>query len=140
MDDNIENIPLIAEAKAGDIFTLSSKTIKEIVDDCYEEETPNWIRELKLDYYFETLAEQNIKQKITTMWNANPKMFTIDRRANLLTIDTGDYHEANRIVGELPSYIQRGNANGVISLDLNYAEKYFQHDFKLGFINRIFSR
>ena len=66
----------------------------------------------------------------------NPKCLK-QIKSNLLTIDTGDYHEANRIVGELPSYIHKGTANGVISLDLKYAEEYFEQNFNLRFIDRI---
>ncbi len=31
-------------------------------------------------------------------------MFRINKKANILVIDTGDYHDANRIVSELLSY------------------------------------
>ncbi len=124
------------EKEAPDIFYLSSKIIKEIIGEFYKEEVPDWVVELKLDYYFETLAEQSIKQKILTMWKSNPKIFKVNKKSNILTIDTGDYHEANRIVGELPSYMHKGTANGVISLDLKYAEEYFGQDFCSRFIDR----
>lgn len=123
--------------EAADIFAVSSKIMKEIICKSYQGQVPDWVTNLKLDYYFETLAEQSVKQKIITMWNSNPKMFKTDKKSNLLTIDTGDYHEANRIVGELPSYIHKGTANGVISLDLKYAEEYFEQNFNLRFIDRI---
>ncbi|SDK94973.1 PLD-like domain-containing protein [Clostridium cochlearium] len=123
--------------EAPDVFAVSSKIMKEIICKSYQGQVPDWVTDLKLDYYFETLAEQSVKQKIITMWNSNPKMFKADKKSNLLTIDTGDYHEANRIVGELPSYIHKGTANGVISLDLKYAEEYFEQNFNLRFIDRI---
>ena len=91
---------------------------------------------LKLDYYFETLAEQGIKQRIFNIWESNPKVFKVDKKSNTLTIDIGDYHEANRMVGELPSYVQKGAANGIISLDLKYAQEYFGQDFRLNLIDR----
>ena len=122
--------------EAPDVFTLSSGIIKDIVNKFYLGELPDWVVDLKLDYYFETLAEQSVKQRILNMWESNSKMFKADKRSNILTIDTGDYHEANRIVGELPSYIQKGTANGIISLDLEYAKEYFGQDFKLNLIDR----
>lgn len=123
-------------SEAPDIFTLSSGIIRDIVRKFYLGEPPEWVVDLKLDYYFETLAEQGVKQRILNMWESNPKMFKIDKRSNILTIDTGDYHEANRIVGELPSYIQKGTANGIISLDLEYAKEYFEQDFRLNLLDR----
>ncbi len=126
--------------EAPDIFVLSSRIIKEIIHEFYQKEVPDWVIDLKLDYYFETLAEQGIKQKIINMWDSNPKMFKIDRKAGLLTIDTGDYHEANRIVGELPSYMHKGTANGIISLDLKYAEEYFGQGFNLSFIGKFINK
>lgn len=125
------------QKEAPDVFALSSRIIKEIISQYYEGDIPNWVVEIKLDYYFETLAEQNIKNKILNMWNSNPKMFRIDKRANILLIDTGDYHETDRIVGELPSHIQRGTANGVITLDLRYAKEYFERDFNISIFERL---
>lgn len=127
--DDSEEIP--------DIFDLSSSTIKEIIDEFYPDSTPKWVTKLRLDYYFETLADQSIKQKVHNMWRSNPRMFTVDRRANILTIDTGDYHEANRIVAEIPPYIHKATANGVISLDLQYAREYFELDFRRNIIEKL---
>lgn len=138
----MKNIPSLVgelfdeQKEAPDIFALSSRTIKDILSQYYDGDVPDWAVEIKLDYYFETLAEQNIKNKIINMWNSNSKMFRIDKKTNLLYIDTGDYHEANRIVGELPSYIQKGTANGVIILDLNYAKQYFEQDFSISIFER----
>ncbi|MCK9268589.1 MAG: hypothetical protein M0P14_07750, partial [Alkaliphilus sp.] len=123
-------------SEAPDIFTLSSGIIKDIIRKFYLGEPPDWVVDLELDYYFETLAEQSVKQRILNMWESNPKMFKVDKKSNILTIDTGDYHEANRIVGELPSYIQKGTANGIISLDLEYAKEYFEQDFRLNLLDR----
>ncbi|MDI9475733.1 MAG: hypothetical protein ACOX0L_02475 [Natronincolaceae bacterium] len=122
--------------EAPDIFTLSSGIIRDIIHKFYLGEIPDWVVKLKLDYYFETLAEQGIKQRIFNIWESNPKVFKVDKKSNTLTIDIGDYHEANRMVGELPSYVQKGAANGIISLDLKYAQEYFGQDFRLNLIDR----
>lgn len=139
----MKNIPFLIgelyddQKEAPDIFELSSRIIKEIIYEYYKGDVPAWVVELKLDYYFETLAEQNIKDRIINMWDSNPKMFKVDKKSNLLLIDVGNYHEANRIVGELPSHIQKGTANGIITLDLNYAKDYFEQDFNISIFERL---
>lgn len=139
----IKHIPFLLEElyddqkEAPDIFAISSRVIRGIISQYYKGDLPDWVLEIKLDYYFETLAEQGIKNKIINMWNSNPKMFKIDKKANLILLDTGDYHEANRIVGELPSHIYKGTANGVITLDLIYAREYFDQDFSISILERL---
>ncbi|MDR0643838.1 MAG: phospholipase D family protein [Treponema sp.] len=125
-DDEIEFSP--------DILAMSSEVLTTIIRE-NTEETPEFVRNLSFSDYFgsKIIADVAIK-KIKDAWKRDRKAFLIDKKADELQYNAMDYHEAVRIVKELPAELESRYVRDSVIMRLSKARKFFEIDFK----NRLF--
>lgn len=118
------------ETETPDVLALSSRIIVEILSRHTDNELPFFVRELTLDNYFsEKVTGINAIKIIRNAWNVNRKAFVVDRRSGQLRYNTGDIHESNRILKELPEDLEAHKSREWIVMDLKKSCEYFEVNF-----------
>lgn len=131
--EKIENSMKTEEDFFPDIFKISSETICEIFkSNC--ETLPEYVCELSFsDYFGDKAISKNAMEKILCAWKSERKQFKVDRRANKLIYscgENGNIYSLRYISDELPPALNaKMNATSLI-MDLDQAEKLFEHKFK----------
>ncbi|MCL2665603.1 MAG: phospholipase D family protein, partial [Defluviitaleaceae bacterium] len=137
----LERVPaLIEEMKAEDniapdALEISSEIIYAIINENYSDEIPYYIRKLSLnDYFSEKTTGAFVIKTIQNAWRINRKQFVVDRKRQQLRYSTGDIHETNRIIKELPEDLEAHKSRDCIVMDLDVACTFFDVNFKKRFL------
>jgi hypothetical protein len=119
---------------APDILAVSSEIICHIISETYNGEMPFYVRSLSLDDYFsEKTTGAFVIKTIQNAWRINRKQFVVDRKRKQLRYSTGDIHETNRIIKELPEDLEAHKSRDSIVMDLDVACDFFDVNFKKWF-------
>jgi hypothetical protein len=136
----LESVPvLIEELKseeniAPDILEVSAEHIYDIISESYSEKIPFYVRKLSLeDYFSEKITGAFVIKTIQNAWRINRKQFVVDRKRRQLRYSTGDIHETNRIIKELPEDLEAHKSRDCIVMDLDTACEFFDVNFKKWF-------
>ena len=115
---------------APDILESSSNIIFDIIGNCIAQ-MPFYVRKLNLEHYFgEKITGQYVIKAICNAWRINKKAFIVDKKTGQLRYNTGDFHEANRIMKELPEDLEAHKSRDWIVMDLAQACEFFGINFK----------
>ena len=136
----LEEIPAVIEllrsdeeTETPDVLALSSRVIGEILSEHTNNKLPFFVRELTLDNYFsEKVTGINAIKIIQNAWKVNGKnknVFSIDKKSGQLRYNTGDMHESNRILKELPEDLEAHKSREWIVMDLEKSCEYFEINF-----------
>jgi hypothetical protein len=130
--DMLEELANDENIESPDIIAASSNIIYEIAVEYADNELPEYIRKLTLeDYFGENVTASNAKNIVCTAWKGSRKVFAIDKKEGLLKYVAGEKSwEADRIVKELPEYLEAQNVGGTIFMNLEEACKFFEIDFR----------
>jgi hypothetical protein len=119
---------------APDILAISSEAICGIIQENATADLPHYIRKLGLDDYFgEKVIGQFAITSIRNAWKINRKAFTIDKKSNKISYNSGDIHEATRITKELPEDLEAHKSREWIIMNLDKASEFFGINFKKRF-------
>ncbi len=134
----LEKVPsLLDELKddemrgAPDILAISSQVIQKIFTTYFEGVLPKYFRLLTLeDYFSEKVTGSQAIKTIQRAWQVNRKSFEINKRHGQLRYNAGATWEADRIVKELPEYLEAHKTRDWVVMDLDRACEFFEVDFK----------
>ena len=77
---------------------------------------------------FDEVLSYNLQEIMA--WKINKKSFVVDKKLGLLRYDTGNIHEANQILKELPEDLEPQKTRDWITMDLDRACDFFGINFK----------
>ena len=96
---------------------------------------PGYVRIISLrDLFDERITGATAIKKIKTAWKTNKSIFKVDARQNTLSYDAGIWHEADKIVKELPEDIEAFKSGNWIVMRLDFASRFFGIEFKKGLL------
>lgn len=126
---------------APDILAVSSEIILEIVQQYSGCEIPAYIRRLTLDDYFsERVTGSYAIKTIQNAWKTSRASFEISTRNNELRYNAGATWEADRILKELPETLEAHKSRDWVVMNLDEAKQFFEVDFSIPLLQRIFKR
>lgn len=126
---------------APDILAVSSEIILEIVQQYSGCEIPAYIRRLTLDDYFsERVTGSYAIKTIQNAWKTSRASFEISTRSNELRYNAGATWEADRILKELPETLEAHKSRDWVVMNLDEAKQFFEVDFSIPLLQRIFKR
>lgn len=132
IDELINEIQDEDTEASPDILKYSSEVLFGIFSD-YSDSIPSYVRKLDLDNYFsERVTGKNAIKIIRNAWNTNKKCFDIRRKTNELKYNTGDPHDAERLLKELPETLEAKRSRETVIMKLEVAKEYFGINFKKG--------
>lgn len=133
----IENMKDDEAESAPDILELSSGIICDIFREFYEDELPDYIRQLTLmDYFGEKVTASNVITTIKNAWNTSKEQFVIDKKKNILQYNAGQTYDAARIIKELPETLESKQSREWVIMNFDEARKFFEVDFKIRFFDK----
>jgi hypothetical protein len=125
-DEDIKLSPDILAASSGVLVSIIRENAKD---------APEFVRELSFtDYFGSKIIADAVIKKIKAAWKHHKKAFVIDKKADELRYDAMEYHDAARIVKELPAELEARHILNSVVIRLSKAREFFEIDFK----NRLF--
>lgn len=114
-----------------DVLNASSKVLSDIFNSVSNCELPDYVRELRYeDYFGSDVLGKNVKDKICRAWRNNRKCFTVKRKCNELSYDTGDIYEPKRLRDELPEKLESKVSRTKIVMRWDAAREFFGINFR----------
>ena len=131
MPEILEELKSDEDAGSPDILAVSSKILYDLIKHHSTMGVPFFVRELTLeDYFSEKITGAHAIKIISNAWKINKKSFVVDKKLGLLRYDTGNIHEANQILKELPEDLEPQKTRDWITMDLDRACDFFGINFK----------
>lgn len=126
---------------APDILAASSQIILDIMGQYCESKLPTYIRLLSLeDYFSERVTGSYAIKTIQNAWKTSRTSFEISARTNELRYNAGATWEADRILKELPETLEAHKSREWVVMNLEEAKRFFEIDFNISFLQRIFKK
>ena len=114
-----------------DILATSSQILIRIMEEYYEGALPSFIKELTLDDYFnEKITGANAIKTIQNAWAVNKKLFIVRKNINQLTYNAGQVWEADRLIKELPEFLEAYKVRDSVIMRLDRATEFFAIKFR----------
>ncbi|MGV8906434.1 MAG: phospholipase D-like domain-containing protein [Acetobacterium sp.] len=129
LPDHLDNLKK-EDGISADLMEVSSKVLFGLFNDC-ECPPQHYIKILTIDDYFgDKITASNVIQIIQDAWAIDKKLFQIDKKANKLIYNALEVYVANRLVSELPEYLEAKQNGKNLVMDLKQSQSFFDRKFK----------
>ena len=119
-----------------DIFTLSSRVIIDIYNEC-NAEIPNYVSEIsRIDYIGEKVSGARALEMLQTAWENEKENFVINKKAGTIAYTAQANYEAKNIYNELPARINCVLTGRTLSMSKDALEDYLNESLNIGWLEQ----
>lgn len=119
-----------------DIFTLSSKVIFEIFNECGIE-IPDYFYEIsRIDYIGEKVSGARALEALKTSWENEKENFIINKKTGTVLYTAQTSFEARNIYNELPAKVNCVITGKTLSMNKNALEEYLDETLYIGWFEQ----